>query len=241
MAANDHDMKKEFKYIGFDADDTLWINELYYRETEKKFYTLLEDFIDAETAAQALYEVEMRNIDRYGYGAKGFMLSMIETALDVSREEIRQYLIREIIRLGHELIAKPLVLLEGVEEVIKKMQTNGNRIILATKGDLLDQERKLRNSGLEKYFHHIEIMSDKNEDNYRRLLTRLEVEAEDFLMIGNSVRSDILPVLKLGGHAIQVPCDTTWVHEDVEIGDDFEHFHKVNSMQEISDLLELDN
>ncbi len=233
-------MTKDFKYIGFDADDTLWINELYYRETEQKFYALLGRFVDAETAAKALYEVEMRNMDRYGYGAKGFMLSMIETALDVSKEAIPQEVIRSIIKLGHELIAKPLVLLDGVQELLEKLQSNKHRIIMATKGDLLDQERKLRNSGLEKYFHHIEIMSDKKEENYRKLLAHLEVEAEDFLMIGNSVRSDILPVLKLGGHAIQVPCDTTWVHEDIEIGDDIEHFHKVNSMHEISDLIRLE-
>lgn len=232
-------MKTHFKIIGFDADDTMWVNEPYYRDTEDRLYTLLSDYGTPEYLEKELYRIEIQNIKLYGYGAKGFMLSMIETALDVSANKISQEIVRQIIAMGHELIQKPIVLLDGIEYTLKAL--NGNyRLIIATKGDLLDQQRKLKNSGLEKYFHHIEIMSDKTEKDYQKLLSHLDINAEDFLMIGNSMKSDIIPVLSLGGYAIQVPCDTNWIHEDVEGPKESERFRKLDAVSEVIGLLNLE-
>lgn len=185
-------MLENIKIIGFDADDTLWINEPYYRETEHKFSNLLAEYLNENEINRILYKIEMKNLDLYGYGAKGFMLSLIETAITISDKKIPNDTILKILQLGWDLLNKPLVLLEGVEEVLKKL--NGDyRLIIATKGDLLDQERKLKKSGLEKHFHHIEIMSDKKEANYKSLLSHLDISADEFVMIGNSINSDIKP------------------------------------------------
>jgi putative hydrolase of the HAD superfamily len=232
-------MKKDFKVIGFDADDTMWENEPYYRETETVFYGLLSEYIDAEACAKELYQVEMKNLDLYGYGAKGFMLSMAETALKVSGNKLPGSIVGRIIELGHELLDKPVVLINGIEEVLRKLKDNGYRLIIATKGDLLDQQRKLAKSRLEPFFHHIEVMSDKKESDYRRLISHLDIEPGDFLMIGNSMRSDILPVLAIGGHAIHVPFHTTWAHEEADIDHEPAEYHKVEEVSEVLALLEI--
>nr|HAD53201.1 HAD family hydrolase [Algoriphagus sp.] len=146
------------KVIAFDADDTLWLNEPFFREAEEKFASLLEDFMPEHAIIKELYRTEIENLQLYGYGIKGFMLSMIETAMKISEHKMPILLIEKVIKIGREMLEKPVELLPGVEEVLKSL--NGDyRIVLATKGDLLDQERKLKKSGLEKYFHHIEIMS----------------------------------------------------------------------------------
>lgn len=232
-------MKKDFKVIGFDADDTMWVNEPYYRETEHIFYGLLTAYIPAENCARELYQVEMKNLSLYGYGAKGFMLSMIETAYRVSNYKVEAKVIERIIELGHELLDKAVVLIDGIQEVLQKLNEAGYRLIIATKGDLLDQQRKLAKSGLERFFHHIEVMSDKQEDDYRKLISHLDIEPHEFLMIGNSMRSDILPVLALGGHAIHIPFHTTWVHEEVNVPDKLENYHEVSQVLEVIHLLEL--
>ena len=156
----------------------------------------------------------------YGYGVKGFMLSMIETALAVTNNTLDVAIIEKIIAYGKELLDKPIELLEGVEEVLHSLKPH-YRLVVATKGDLLDQERKLRKSGIDHYFHHIEIMSDKKEKDFEKLIRHLDILPSEFLMLGNSLKSDILPVLSLGGHAIHIPFHTTWVHE--EIGHRIEH------------------
>jgi len=206
---------KKSKVIGLDADDTLWVNEPYYRETEKEFFKLLNPYVSEKTAFEALFNIEMQNLNQYGYGIKSFTLSMIETAIRVSEGKISQGIISQIINLGKKMIAKPVVLLEGVNEVLSEL-CDAYKLIIVTKGDLLDQERKLQKSGLSKYFHHIEIMSEKKEENYNALLKHLDINAKEFLMIGNSLKSDILPVLNIGGRAIHIPFHTTWIYEDVK-------------------------
>lgn len=227
-------MKDKIKVIGFDADDTLWVNEPYYRATEKAFYALMTEYAPNVDVDHELYKIEVKNLPLYGYGAKAFTLSMIETALVLSGRKIPQSKIEEIIDLGRKLIQSPMVLLDGVVDVLDFFFCQNKRIIMATKGDLLDQERKLRNSGLEKYFHHIEIMSEKKEADYKKLLKHVDIEPGEFLMIGNSLKSDILPIVHIGGNAVYVPCDTTWQHEIVpeeELRN--KHFHKVDTIKDV--------
>jgi len=207
-------MKNSFQIIAFDADDTLWVNEPYYRETEKKFYQLMADYIPENEMAKEFFKTEISNLPLYGYGAKGLTLSMIETALRTSNKKVKAQTINAIVDLGKELINKPVVLLDGVEQVLRVLHEKGKKLIVVTKGDLLDQERKLTNSGLKKYFHHVEIVSGKSEKDYLKLLERLNLSSEDFLMIGNSRKSDVIPVVKIGGYAIYVPYHTSWEHEE---------------------------
>lgn len=220
------------KVIAFDADDTLWVNEPYFQETENKFCALLEDYIPHHTVSQELFKTEIANLGLYGYGVKGFMLSMIETALTVSSKTISLDVIEKTIGYGKELLEKPIELLDGVEQVLASL-TNKYRLVVATKGDLLDQERKLKKSGLEHYFHHIEIMSEKNASDYSKLIKHLDIDPSEFLMIGNSLKSDILPVLQLGGQAIHIPYHTTWAHEKVENKVEHTNFKQVDSMAAI--------
>lgn len=222
--------------IAFDADDTLWVNEPYFREAEEKFCRMLEDYMPHHSVAQELYRTEIQNLTLYGYGIKGFMLSMIETILRVSDFTANPQAIMKAIEYGHELLQKPIELLDDVEQVLQSL--NGQyRLVVATKGDLLDQERKLQKSGLEKYFHHIEIMSDKKPGDYRKLLRHLDCPPEQFLMIGNSLKSDVLPVLELGGYAVHVPYHTTWAHEVVEHTIEHPKFLQVETLKGILPML----
>ncbi|MFC1527344.1 HAD family hydrolase [Candidatus Neomarinimicrobiota bacterium] len=209
-------MKTEFDIIGFDADDTLWINQPNYDDAENEFCKLLSNYINPEELSKELYITEMQNLSLYGYGAKSFMLSMIETAIRITKKEVTQIIINDIITLGKKLINRPITLLNGVKEVLEFFNGTGIKIILVTKGDLIDQKRKLHNSKLEKFFHHIEIMSDKKESDYLKLLSHLNVESERFLMIGNSLKSDIIPVLNIGGFGIHIPYKTNWQHDYVD-------------------------
>ena len=226
------------KIIAFDADGTLWVNEPYFREIETRFCELFENYLPQHTAARELLKTEIGNLPLYGYGIKGFILSMIETAMRVSDKTIPLDVIEKIIIEGKELLNKPIELLDGVEDVLAAMKAR-YRLVMATKGDLLDQERKLKKSGLEHYFHHIEIMSDKGEADFRKLIRRLDIKPEEFLMIGNSLKSDVLPVLNIGGHAIHVPYHTTWAHEAVETTIDHANFRQVDSIRGIPGLFAL--
>lgn len=205
----------KIRVIGFDADDTLWVNEPFYRETERKFCELLRNYATAEEINRVLYLTETGNLALYGYGSKAFILSLIETAITVSGGRIGAGEIGLILQLGKAQIAEKNPLLQGVHEVLRILSKR-YRLIVATKGDLLDQERKLRNSGIAGYFHHVEIMSDKKEENYRKLLKHLDIRADQFLMVGNSLKSDVIPVIHLGGYAIHVPFEITWQHEEPE-------------------------
>ncbi len=207
-------MDKNIKVIAFDADDTLWVNETYFREAEHQFAKLLTAFETENKTEQELFKTEIRNLDLYGYGVKGFMLSMVECALDISNNTLNPKLFNAILNIGKEMLEKPIELLDGVEEVLQTLQGRYT-LIVATKGDLLDQERKLEKSGLLQYFHHIEVMSEKKESDYRKLLRHLDIEASELLMIGNSLKSDVLPLVRIGAAAIHVPFHTTWAHEEV--------------------------
>ncbi|MBK1896362.1 HAD family hydrolase [Chryseobacterium paridis] len=208
-------MKNHITTIAFDADDTLWVNEPYFQETEKEFCALLEDYLPHHSVSQELFKTEMQNLHLYGYGVKGFMLCMVETICRVSNGTASLQLINKAIELGHDLLQQPVQLLEGVTETLEALKGK-YRLVMATKGDLLDQERKLKKSGLEKYFHHIEIMSDKKNSDYEKLLKHLDCQPEHFLMLGNSIKSDIIPVLDIGGFAAHIPFHTTWAHEQHE-------------------------
>lgn len=222
------------KVIAFDADDTLWINEPYFREVENKFADLLSDFLSPHSTARELLKVELENIPLYGYGIKGFMLSMVEAAMRISEGKISLHVIEKIINEGKAMLEKPVELLEGVEEVLTRLQHHF-RLVVATKGDLLDQERKLNKSGLTPFFHHIEIMSEKKEADYQKLIKHLDIEPHEFLMIGNSLKSDILPVLNMGGSAIHIPYHITWEHEKIE-ATDFAHPH-LKTFEHIKEVL----
>ncbi|SFN44081.1 putative hydrolase of the HAD superfamily [Chitinophaga sp. YR627] len=224
------------KVIAFDADDTLWINEPYFRETEAEFCQLMESYLPQHTVARELLQTEIKNLSLYGYGIKGFMLSMIETALTVSNKTIDISAVEKIIEYGKSLLARPVEILDGVPEVLSTLKDQ-YRLVVATKGDLLDQERKLRNSGVLHYFHHVEVMSDKQEGDYRKLLKHLDITPDQFLMIGNSLKSDVLPVLGIGGSAIHIPYHITWEHEHVDVHIDNPNFRQVGNISEVLPLL----
>ena len=224
------------KIIAFDADDTLWHNERYFQEAENKFKELLEDYLPQHTVGRELLKTEIENLPWYGYGIKAFMLSMIETAIRITEGHLKAQDIETIIGFGRELLDKPVEKFEGVESVL---QTLGNkyRLVLATKGDLLDQERKLKKSGLIDHFHHIEIMSEKKIADFKKLIAHLDVSPKDFIMIGNSLKSDILPVLELGGTAFHIPYHVTWEHEKIHHTIENDRFHQLEKLPELLDYL----
>ena len=225
------------KVVGFDADDTLWVNETYVREAEEKFATLLENYETKNKVDQELFKMEMNNLELYGYGIKGFMLSMIESAMELSNNNVPPETITQILNLGKEMITRPVELLQGVEEVLQKLARK-YRLIVLTKGDLLDQERKLERSGLTRYFHHVEVLSDKKEENYKNLLDHLEIKTNEFLMIGNSLKSDVLPIMNIGAKAVHVPFHTTWAHEHIAPEEHDNKHLTLNTLSEILKYLE---
>jgi len=229
---------KNIKVIAFDADDTLWVNEPYFQEVEHKFCTLLEDYLPAHSVSKELYAIEMKNLPLYGFGIKAFILCMIETVLKVTDNTAHPDLILKAIAYGQEMLNKPIELLDGVEETLHRLK-NKYKLVVATKGDLLDQERKLKKSGLEHFFHHIEIMSDKKESVFLKLLRHLDCKPADFLMIGNSLKSDVMPVLAIGGHAAHVPFHTTWEHEKIDHTIEHPWFYQFNNIADITSYLEL--
>jgi putative hydrolase of the HAD superfamily len=229
-------MSGEIRVIGFDADDTLWVNEPYYRETEVRFVELVADYGIREDIAGALFRTEIANLELYGYGIKAFMLSLVECAIELTGGKVSAGTISEIIGIGKSMLQRPIELLEDVKPVLEKLAPR-YRLIVATKGDLLDQERKMRRSSIAGYFHHIEVMSDKQEMHYEQLLQHLDIRPEQFLMIGNSIKSDIIPPLKLGAWAIHVPFHTTWAHEEVNEDPVSGRFFRVEGIRDILDLL----
>jgi putative hydrolase of the HAD superfamily len=220
------------KVIAFDADDTLFVNEPYFLETEEKFCELMQDYLSKHDISKELLKIEIDNLKIYGYGIKAYILSMIEAAMKISNNTIPIEVVEKIIEYGKELLEKPIELLDGVEETLEALHGK-YKLVVATKGDLLDQRKKLHNSGLGKYFHHIEVMSDKKEKDYADLLKRLEVEPHEFFMIGNSLKSDVLPVLALGGHAVHVPFHTTWEYEKIDFEVKHPNFFSVEKMRDV--------
>lgn len=208
-------MYKNIKVIAFDADDTLWVNETYFRDAEEEFAKLVSKYETKNKIDQELFKKEIENLTYYGYGVKGFVLSMVETALELSNYQVKPKTIAAILKIGKEMLDKPIELLPNIELVLAALQSK-YKLIVATKGDLLDQERKLEKSGLLKYFHHIEVMSDKKNKDYQKLISHLDITPSELLMIGNSLKSDVLPLIEIGAAAIHVPFHTTWAHEEVE-------------------------
>ena len=224
------------KVIAFDADDTLFVNEPYFQEVEQKFCALMQDYLSHQGLSQELFRTEIDNLDLYGYGIKGYILSMIEAAMKISNNTISLEIIEKIIIYGKELLQKPIEVLDGVEETLKAL-SGKYKLIVATKGDLKDQQSKLHRSGLGHYFHHIEVMADKQEINYQKLLKRLEIEPGEFFMIGNSLKSDVLPVLGIGGYAVHIPFHTTWEHERISHKVEHANFKTFEKITEVLPIL----
>ena len=224
------------KVIGFDADDTLWVNEPYYREAEARFIDLINGYGVPGDVGEALYATEMANLKLYGYGIKAFMLSLVECAIDITAGRVSAETVGQILQIGKSMLQRPIELLEDVKMVLEHISPH-YRLIVATKGDLLDQEGKMKRSGIASFFHHIEVMSDKKEQHYVQLLHHLDIRPCEFLMIGNSMKSDILPPLNLGAWAIHVPYHTTWAHEEVDGEPETANFFKVARLAEVLALL----
>ncbi len=201
--------------IAFDADDTRWLNQPHFDHVETQLAAILARCGAADAIGAQLYTVQRANMHLFGYGAKSLMLTMIETAIQLTDGAVTGREIQQLLDLGKRLLDFPIEPLPGVVAVLGELRRRGERLVVLTKGDLFDQESKLARSGLGDFFDHVEILSEKNEATYRRILARHGVAPADFLMIGNSLKSDILPVLVLGAPVIHVPYHTTWVHEQV--------------------------
>jgi putative hydrolase of the HAD superfamily len=201
--------------LAFDADDTLWHNETHYAETQEAFRALLRPYHDDAWIDARLQDTEMRNLAHYGYGIKGFTLSMIETALELTEDRLDGAGVRQVVDLGKAMLGKPVEPLPGVAEVLQQLARTFELMVI-TKGDLFDQETKLVKSGLGALFSKVEIVSEKDEAAYAAILERHGIPPASFTMVGNSVKSDILPVLALGARAIHIPYHLTWAHEVVE-------------------------
>lgn len=197
---------------------------------------MLSEYSSQHTLETELLKTEIENLALYGYGIKGFMLSMIETALRVTNNAISIDVVEKIIALGKQMLDNPIELLDGVEDVLLALKDK-YRLVVATKGDLLDQERKLKKSGISHYFHHIEIMSEKDDANYLKLIKHLDMQPDELLMVGNSLKSDILPVLNVGGYGVHVPYHITWAHEHIEHSIDNERFKSVEGIRDILGFL----
>jgi putative hydrolase of the HAD superfamily len=217
--------------VALDADDTLWHSEVYFERTQRRFKELLQRYVDRDVDIDAvLVEVEHRNLDVYGYGIKGFTLSMIEAAIEVTDGSIGTDEIDQIMASGRAMLEHPVDLLDGVDDAITALDDAGYRLLMVTKGDLHHQERKIAASGIAHRFERLEIVAEKDPFTYRRVIDSTGVEPAAFCMVGNSVRSDVLPVLEVGGHAVHIPYHVTWAHEHVD------HDGTVPTLDTIRDL-----
>ena len=222
--------------ICFDADDTLWHNERFFRLTQDRFTELLRDHADSDHLAERLLEAERRNVGHYGFGIKGFMLSMIETALEVTERRVPGTVIAEIIAAGQDMLGHPIELLPGVEETVRSLCEEFT-LLLVTKGDLLDQERKLAQSGLGDLFDGVEIVSEKSAPVYRPIFARHGIAPDQALMAGNSLKSDVNPVIEAGGWGVYVPHGVTWELEVAEPPEDHPRFRQIENLAELSPLV----
>ena len=229
-------MARSLSTIGFDADDTLWQNETFFRMTEKHFASLLADYAEADHLTERLLEAERRNLSHYGFGIKGFTLSMVETAIEVTGGKVPASVIAHILDAGREMLSHPVETLPHVEETLERL-AGAYRLVLITKGDLFDQERKLAASGLGPFFDGVEIVSDKKAETYRRVFARHGDGPERAMMVGNSLKSDIVPAIEAGGWGVYVPHDLTWVLEHVPEPADAPRFRKIGHLGELQRLL----
>ncbi len=227
-----------FDVIAFDADDTLWHNENIYRDTQSRVVEILAQYHDAEWIERRIYETEIRNIEHYGYGFKGFTLSMIETAIELTEGRISGAEIGQMIEITREMMKSPIVLLDGVAETLAQLSAE-HELMLITKGDLFEQEAKIIRSGLADHFRKIEVVKTKTPETYLNLAARHNFDPQRLVMIGNSLKSDILPVLAIGGRAVYIPYVTTWAHEIVpeeELTD--KDFIQLSHIREVPELIE---
>lgn len=222
--------------IGFDADDTLWQNEAFFRLTQDRFTELLRDFAEADHLHERLLAAERRNIGHYGFGVKGFVLSMIETALEVTESRVSAAVIGEIMAAGREMLAHPIELLPFAREAVEAL-SQSHRVVLITKGDLLDQERKLAQSGLGDLFDAVEIVSNKTPSVYAGIFSRHSCKPEEAMMVGNSLKSDVIPVLEIGGWGVHVPHGMTWALEHAEEPTEKDRFFALSDLKGLPDLV----
>ncbi len=230
-------MFEQIKVLAFDADDTLWENEPLFRAAEARWAEILKDYGTVESLSAELYAVESENMEELGYGSKAFTLSLMETAINVSGGTVTGAQMEGILAAGRSILRNPAIPMEGVEETLEAIRACGRwKMIILTKGDLLEQGNKVMRSGLAKYFDMVEIVSNKCDSEYRSLCSRLGITPEEFLMVGNSFKSDIAPVLNLGGCGIHIPYHITWEHEQME---EFDHHNliKISRFCELKNIL----
>lgn len=229
------DLKGKFKYIFFDADDTLWENEQFFRDAESQFAELLSDYTSADGVQALLWHKQEENIPLFGYGSKTYMIGMTDAAMEICNGQLPEKIYYGIKKIITDLAYHEFQIIDGVEETLKAL-SGKYTMIVATKGDLTEQLYKYRLSGLEKYFHHCEVMENKNEKNYLELAAKHNLLPEQILMIGNSVKSDIAPVVNIGGTAIHTPHEVIWVHEMMDMPES-DRIIEVNSIREVSNYL----
>lgn len=227
-----------FDIIAFDADDTLWHNETLYTVALDGLKLLLASYAHPEQVERTLFETEMRNLAFYGYGIKSYALSMIETAIQISDGDIDGQGVLQVIGLARDMLKANVQLFDHVKEVISGLSA-GYPLMVITKGDLLDQQNKMARSGLQPYFRYVEIVTDKTPESYAALLERYRFDPARFLMVGNSLRSDILPVIALGGCAVYIPYQITWAHEQIDLSEaQRQHFYELEGIGLLPDLIE---
>ena len=229
-------MSTTLSTIGFDADDTLWQNETFYRLTEARFAELLAGYAEADHLSERLRAAEGRNLKLYGYGIKGFTLSMVETAIDVTGGKVPASVIGDILAAGRDLLVHPVETLPHAREALERL-SGAYRIVLITKGDLFDQERKLAASGLGDLFDGVEIVSDKTRATYERIFTEHGEGPHRAMMVGNSLRSDVVPALEAGSWGVYVPHDVTWEHEAADEPAGADRFRRIADLGELAELV----
>ncbi len=225
--------------IAFDADDTLWHNERFFRLTQDRFAGLLADFAEPDHLAERLLAAERRNLGHYGFGVKGFTLSMIETAIEVTEDRVPARVIRELIEAGQDMLAHPIELLPHAKEAVRALKDDYH-LLLITKGDLLDQERKLAQSGLGEFFDGVEVVSDKTAAVYATVFGRHDAAPDHTMMVGNSLKSDVLPVLEVGGWGVHVPHDLTWALEHETAPTNHPRFREIADLSALAPMLRPD-
>jgi putative hydrolase of the HAD superfamily len=227
----------KIEMIAFDADDTLWHNEYLYREVKRQFARLLAPYMPLEETEQRLEQVDVRNLDTYGYGIKSFILSLVEAGIEFSNQRIQASEIQQIIDFSRQMLDSEIQLIEQVEDTLRKLSASYD-LMLITKGDLFEQQRKINRSGLAGYFRVSEVVNEKKPENYRNLMEKYALDPQGFLMVGNSLRSDILPVLAIGGRAVYIPYDMTWDHENaVEPPEESERYFELERISQVPELV----
>ena len=228
-------LKNRFETIFFDADDTLWENEMFFRQAEEKFAELLADYTDREGLQQLLWQKQEDNIPLFGYGSKTYMIGMTDAALELCGGKLPEHIYYGVKKVITDLAFHEFKLIDGVQETLEALSGH-YRLVVATKGDVTEQMFKYRRSGLDRYFHHCEVMENKDEKNYLELAAKNDLQPEQLLMVGNSVKSDIAPVINVGGWAINTPHDVVWVHEMMDMPES-DRIIEVQSIRDVISLL----